>query len=495
MLSLATPTVESHFQPVIEQLQEMMGFVEDSLGCEAAVHEVERGLWTRLLELGHALLEGFFAASGNGDEGARLVLEDGREIKRLAARTRPYRSIFGEFLLERAVYGQREGQAIEAIPLDARLKLPEDCTSYLLQEWNERLMVEMPYAQAGAFLEWLLGVRQSVQTLERQQESLSAAVAPFWAQHPAPPSEEEGAIVVNTFDGKGVAMRASETAGERGKKKMALLGGIYSIEPYRRTPEEVLEALFADPRTRREKSGPGRPKPLHKQVRACLARDEHDTTAPQTAAVFDWIARENAQRNPGQLKPTVVLIDGEDSLWRAAWEAIPGEEVTEILDILHVAGYVWEAADLLSGSDSDRARAWAKTQLGAILEGHVGEVIARLRLQVQQQSGEARKRLDSICTYLSNNSHRMAYDACLAEGFPIATGVIEGACRHLVKDRMERSGMRWTVRGAQAMLQLRSVALSQLWEPFMDFRICSELTRLYGAEAANDDRIELPIAA
>ena len=96
-----------------------------SLGCEAAVHEVERGLWNRLLELGHALLEGFFAASGNGDEGERLVLEDGREIKRLAARTRPYRSIFGEFRLERAVYGQREGQAIEAIPLDARPSCPK----------------------------------------------------------------------------------------------------------------------------------------------------------------------------------------------------------------------------------------------------------------------------------------------------------------------------------------------------------------------------------
>ena len=89
----------------------------------------------------------------------------------------------------------------------------------------------------------------------------------------------------------------------------------------------------------------------------------------------------------------------------------------------------------------------------------------------------------------------MAYDAYLAEGFPIATGVIEGACRHLVKDRMERSGMRWTVRGVQAMLPLRSVALSRLWEPFMDFRIRSELIRLYGAQAANDDRFELPIAA
>ena len=130
MFSLATPTVENHFQAVIEQMQGMMGFVEDSLASEAATHEVERGLWSRLLGLGHALLEAFFVASGDGHEGERLVLEDGREIKRLATRPRPYRSLFGTFRLERAVYGQREGQVIEAVPLDARLKLPEDCTSY-----------------------------------------------------------------------------------------------------------------------------------------------------------------------------------------------------------------------------------------------------------------------------------------------------------------------------------------------------------------------------
>lgn len=204
--------------------------------------------------------------------------------------------------------------------------------------------------------------------------------------------------MVDTVDGKGVAMRASETAGERGKKKMALLGSVSSIDPYRRTPEEVLEELFADPQTHREKSELARPKPLHKRVRACLARDACDTTAPHTAAVFEWIARENAQRNPDRLKPTVVLIDGQGSLWRAAWEFVPGEEVTEILDIVHVAGYVWEAANLVCGSDPDRARAWAKTQLGAILDGRIGEVIGRLHLHERYLRGKALERLERVRT-------------------------------------------------------------------------------------------------
>jgi len=89
----------------------------------------------------------------------------------------------------------------------------------------------------------------------------------------------------------------------------------------------------------------------------------------------------------------------------------------------------------------------------------------------------------------------MAYDQCLAHGFPIASGVIEGACRCVVKDRMERSGMRWVLAGAQAMLGLRSIHMSGLWEEFMQFRIRRECQRLYPFSAANEDDFSLPIAA
>ena len=247
----------------------------------------------------------------------------------------------------------------------------------------------------------------------------------------------------------------------------------------------------------RNPPGSQRPKPLHKHVRACLKRDDAGATAPQTTEVFDWMAQENAQRNPHQDKPTVVLIDGQDSLWTAAWSAIPGDDVTEILDIIHVSGYVWDAANLLYLQGSSEARWWAKEQLGRVLQGQVGAVIRDLKTQAKGRTLTAaqRKSLDGICTYFANNSHRMAYDAYLAEGFPIATGVIEGACRCLVKDRMERSGMRWIVRGAQAMLALRSISFSGLWDDFMPFHIKRELNRLYGAGAANEEMGPMPLVA
>ena len=491
MFSLHTSTLTRHGPPLIEQLQALVSFVESSVESRRATHEVEEGLWRGVLALGHSLLGAFFAASGDGDIGEEHRTESGGVLKRLAARSRPYRSVFGEFQLERFVYGQREGQAIELIALDARLKLPETCTSFLLQSWNEQLMIEQPYAQTTGLLERVLGVRQSVQTLERQQAGLSTSVDAFWAQPPAPAFAQT--LVVNTVDGKGVAMRASETQGVGGKKKMALLGSVYSIAPYVRPPDAVLEALFAEKTSALKPPPTARPKPVHKAVRAGLIRDAEDHSDEQTRLIFEWMQQQNRQRNPDGAQHTVVLIDGQRSLWQAAATYLPGEHVTEILDVIHVAGYLWEAAEILEDTPEQR-RAWVKTAMGQVLHGQVADVLTDLDAQRKAHRGQTRKRLDSVYTYLEGNRHRMAYDAYLEAGFPIATGVIEGACRHLVKDRMERSGMRWTVPGAHAMLQLRSVALSDLWGPFMDFRIRSELTRLYGLQAANDDQA-LPIAA
>ena len=97
--------------------------------------------------------------------------------------------------------------------------------------------------------------------------------------------------------------------------------------------------------------------------------------------------------------------------------------------------------------------------------------------------------LEKVCGYFTNHAHRMRYKDYLAEGLPVASGVIEGACRNVVKDRMEHSGMRWTMKGAHAMLGLRSIRLSGLWDEFMQYWRKEEGRRCYpGMEAANDER-------
>ena len=263
-----------------------------------------------------------------------------------------------------------------------------------------------------------------------------------------------------------------------------------------RTPQEVLEALFRQPRPAPEAT-PARPKPCFKRVRACLLRDESDSTEAQTRTIFSWMAREVAQRNPQEEKPVIVLMDGQESQWNAAWEYLPGTEVTEILDLLHAASYLWKAAHLFHPKASPEASALVKVQLQRMLDGQIATVIRALRGQAARHKlkGKRLEELERVCNYFTNNAHRMAYDQYLEQGFPIASGVIEGACRCVVKDRMERSGMRWVLDGAKAMLALRSIHLSGLWEEFMHFRIQRECQRLYPFSAANDEVLPLPLAA
>jgi len=495
-------------QSLHAQLNEIIQFIENAVDERVAVHEVEAGLWSRMLSLGRELLEMFFTLHGDGDEGEQMALPDGREVGRLEQlHKRPYLSVFGEYELWRVVYGTREGQKIEYAPLDERLQLPASKFSHLLQDWNQSSTLEMSFKQASALLEKILGLRQSVHSLERSGRKMSEDVAAFWEAQSPPPEQKEGALLVCTADGKGVPMRkAAEQAriegvesnkGVRpGSKKMALLGAVYTIDPYLRTPEDVLDALFRKPKSERSGEQPSsRPKPCFKRVRAALMRDRAESTAPQVETIFGWMAQEVDERTAAVQRPLILLMDGQESLWNAGLEYLPEQqfEVTEILDLLHAVSYVWQAARLFHPTGSSAALRLVRKQVKRILSGKVDQVILSLRRMARRRGfSEGRlEDLERICGYFRNNAERMAYDEYLAAGYPIASGVIEGACRTVVNDRMERSGMRWVFKGAHAMLGLRSIHLSVLWDDFIQFHIAMESQRLYPDSAANDDHIRL----
>ena len=122
-----------------------------------------------------------------------------------------------------------------------------------------------------------------------------------------------------------------------------------------------------------------------------------------------------------------------------------------------------------------------RARLLRVLRGEVALVVRGLRVLGTRRGlrGSKQQALAKVCGYLEKNRERMRYDEYLAQGYPIASGVIEGACRHLVKDRMERAGMHWTPQGAQAMLDVRSTYVNGDWEEYQAFRIDRETNRLY----------------
>lgn len=491
--------------------QELEAFIRTAAQTGLAAHEVEQGLWKRLLALGHHLLGQFFAMLGDGDQGETVRVGEGRVLRRLAEpHRRVYQSIFGHFELDRVVYGSREGQRIEYVPLDTRLQLPAGRFSYLLQDWDQALAVETPYQQVNQVLGRILGLEQSVASLEQMSRSMAQAVEGFWeAQPPAPPAEVEQ-IVVLSGDGKGIPMRKPATAPaidahrhQRGpkpeRKKMAVVGAVYQIEPYRRTPEEVLEALFRDPSAPPdERPTSCRPAPQHKRLRAQLSDAQSEPFKAASTVIMDWLAEEAHERDCQHQHPWVVLMDGQEVLWETAAQALDETPRIEVLDLLHATGYLWEAVHLFHPSGSEAAFKMMKFLVLALLSGMGETLVSWLEIVAEPAdlSTTQQARLAKICQYLRHNLPRMRYDQYLAAGYPIASGVIEGACRHVVKDRMERAGMHWTIPGAQAMLQLRCVALNGQWDELMRYRIEQETARLYPyAELVEQAQWPLPEAA
>jgi hypothetical protein len=449
------------------------------------LHEVEKTVWQQLLRLGREALTQVFRLLGNGDRGETIELPDGRCCQRLEQEhVRRYVSIFGEFQLSRVVYGSREGQAIEFVPLDNRLQLPASAFSYLLQDWDQSLCVEQAFGQASTTIGRMLGLKQSVDSLEHMNQEMAKGVTDFMLNRPQP--EVEGEVVVASADQKGIVLRRSaddpppkahRTKGDKAsQKRMATVATVYSVDRYRRTPEEVVAALFRDA----PEPSHDRPKPQHKEVWASLPRD--DVPGSGIDRAFAWMIGELYLRGRAKdkNKPLVFLSDGQETLWHACVEWLP-ERAVGILDLLHVTPRLWQAAHVFHAEGSRKAEDFVRNRLLRVLRGEAAGVIRGLREMATKQGlvGAKKKTLNTVCAYLEANLGRMHYDEYLRAGYPIATGVVEGACRHLVKDRMERAGMHWTIAGAQGMLDVRSIYVSGLWNEYQQCRIAGETEKLY----------------
>lgn len=481
---------EQAFLKAQEQLGKICDFVEHAAEDGQRMDVVERELFSRLLAVGLTLLEAFVAAQGDGDRGAELQV-DRQRLRRLKdPHVRRYLSIFGEMLIQRRVYARREGQKVEQAPLDARLGLPAGDFSYVLEDWLQRLCVKESFSEAVSGLRMLLNLAPSERAAEQMNQRMAADAEAFQLTKAPPPGQEEGEILVATADGKGVPMRRPleervhnshprRGKGEKAnKKQMAYVGAVYSIDRFRRTADDVVDDVC------RKQRAEDRPKPQHKQVWAEMTRTLEGEGGAGRERAFIEMAIACRERDPKHRKTLVCLMDGEKALWDMAREWLP--RAVGILDLFHVLERLWQAAHCFHAERSPEAEAFVSHRLRMLLEGKVGYVIGGLRRLRDEHnlSGEKRTRLNSAITYYENNRQHMQYDEYLAAGYPIGSGVAEGACRHLVKDRLECTGMRWTVEGAQAMLHLRAIYLNGCWEDFTNYRIETEQTRLYRRSAA-----------
>jgi len=399
-------------------------------------------------------------------------------------RSRVLNSVFGKVAVRRKSYRVKGVDSI--FPQDAQLNLPLDQYSDGLRRQTALAVSEQSFDKASESIS-----RNSATTVaKRQLEQITGQMSQdFDAFYQSRQSEvtDSTDLLVLTCDGKGVVMRQRDlrpatqkaakssqhkkqtrlSRGEkRNRKRMATVASVYDIAPHIRCADSIMGS-------KEEHSQP--PKPGNKRVWASVEKSPLEV-------IFQMLA-EARRRDPNQRRPWVVLVDGQLTQLKQLRKAMKKQNIkaTIVMDFIHVLEYLWKAAYCFCDESSQEAEDWVKQRALKVLNGEAGQVAAGIRRSSTKRNllGKERNNADQCSDYLLNYKSYLRYDQFLAAGYPIATGVIEGACRYLIKDRMGITGARWGLQGAEAVLKLRAIISSKDFEEYFDFHKRQERYRNY----------------
>jgi hypothetical protein len=407
-------------------------------------------------------------------------------------------TVFGEVDVERMAYRSRGEENLH--PADASLNLPEEKHSHGLRRWSAVEASRGSYDGATDAIERATGQKVGKRQVESLVQRAAADVDDFYEQRSGLGGDPEDALVISV-DGKGIVMRPEAlrkathkvagssspkiktrlSKGEKhGRKRMAELGTVYDATPGPRSPTDVLAGKDQDP------------------VKGPVAKNKWLTASvvEDAASVIKHVCEEAERRDPEHERTWVALVDGNShQIDRIEKEAARRKaKITVVIDVIHVLEYLWTAAWCFFAEGDPSAEAWVRDRALAILDGGARDVAAgiRRRASSEQLKAAARKGADDCARYLTNKAAYLDYPTALMEGWPIATGTIEGACRHIVKDRMDLTGARWSLEGAEAVLKLRVVRSNGDFDDYWRFHLSQEYERVHRSCYANN---VVPMAA
>ena len=505
----ATQTVDTPlFEEADGQYEKVRSLVESDELASMCHDEVERRLENEGRELIRQLYQAYLCLRGRAEVGDEAVVGvDGVKRGHVRERGRNVSSLFGPVRLERTGYSRPGAGSL--FPVDADLNLPVESHSLEVRRRAADIAAFASFAETTRVLREHLGIlagkRQVEELVARAMRDFDA----FYEQRtPTDLSHDTSEILVISVDRKGVVVRHQDlrdkarkaakkkprldkrrtVADRRNRKRLSVVAAVYTIAPWVRTPAQLMAGL------RGEQLGEDglspRPKPESKRVWASVAHEpEH---------VVEQAFEEALARDPERKKRWVVLVDGDRKqiCWIKRAAKRHRVDVTIVLDVIHVIEYLWMAAHAFHGDGNKQAEEYVAERLRKVLEGKAGWVAGGMRRSARLRNlpDSKRKRVDKCANYLKNYSKYLRYDRALTAGLPIGTGVVEGACRYLVKDRLDITGARWSLAGAEAVLRLRALRGSDDFDEYWDFHRQQEYRRNHGSHYASGahPRLESP---
>ena len=383
-------------------------------------------------------------------------------------------TIFGKVKVSRRSYS--DGGVDSIFPQDAQLNLSADQYSDGLRRQTAFAVSEQSFDKASESISRNTATTVAKRQVENITRHLSQDFDAFYQSRQVEDSDTSDLLVL-TCDGKGVVMRQADlrpatqkaakaskhkkqtrlSRGEkRNRKRMATVASVYDIAPHRRSADSIIGS-------KEENSQP--PKPGNKRVWASVEKSPRE--------VIEEMFAEARRRDPNQKREWTVLVDGQPAQLKTLHQIMKKQKIkaTIIMDFIHVLEYLWKAAYCFFDEFSQEAEDWVQERALKVLTGDASQVAAGIRRSSTKRNLNAkeRKNADKCSNYLLKYKSYFRYDKYLAAGNPIATGVIEGACRYLIKDRMDITGARWGLQGAEAVIKLRAIIASNDFEEYFSF--------------------------
>ena len=483
---------ENPFQAARTHFDAIVGSLQSADLHQMSHNEAEELILVEGREVMRRLLQAYLDLRSNDDAGLAVLGGDGALRSHRRERSVPLRSIVGDVRVQRMTYSARGEHSLA--PLDAALNLPAREQSFGVQSRVAAEVARGSYDEAVAALDRQAGIKLAKHQAEDIAKDAAVDFDAFYKQQGAAKKTEaedmdKPQLTVLTTDGKGIVMRpeglrpATQAAAakaspklekrtskgeKRNRKRMALVASVYTIETNPRTPEDIIKELRPV-----QDAAKKRPRPRNKRVWASIEKS--------TEAVVDDVFQEALRRDPERSSKWVVLVDGNMTQLGDMLVCAEHYEVnaTVVIDIIHVVEYLWRAAWCFHDEGSPDAETWVTARFLEILRGRAALVAGGIRRTATKRNlaASSRTAADTCADYLLKYKAYLRYDEYLAAGLPIATGVIEGACRYLVKDRMDITGARWSVPGAEAVLKLRALRASGDFEAYWSYHQLRELQR------------------
>lgn len=494
------------FKNLFKEFDCVVRRLDELCGQEVRLDELERELLPLVLKLAKAGLQDFIQDAGDGDVGETFNSK-GVELYRMEEKhVKTYRSLFGVIDIERYVYALRKRQKAVS-PLDQKLGLPEDETSYVLEDWMGSLAVHLPYDTAAELLQKMFGVSRST-TIENRVAKMAEHAESFREEMAEELPDKEGDALIALADAKGVPIRTPweevverelkrkphvrhhknteprstrrRRRGDQVKSQQAVIGACYSVDRVVRDTQHFLDKERAGDDSSQQPTF----SPANKRLWAEMNRVVDGRESRGAERIFQQLAAHIAERDPQGKQDLVCIMDGARSLWLLQREYLP--DATPIIDIFHVTEKLWAVAHCFEPEGSKAAEDRVTHYLRMMLDGKVDSVRGLFQRFLNQKEWHKSKReaLQNAINYLKKNRDAMQYHRYLAKGYPIGSGAVEGACKHVIGDRLCHSGMRWELAGAQDVLHLRTIRLNSQWDRFIEHRIQKEQASLYNASTA-----------